>query len=197
MNPIQNAGSKSRPRLTYIDNLRVFACFLVLLTHSTMHTVNPEEEGKWMALISLIGSPSSELFLALSGTVLLPVKTGFKKFYKRRFLKLIPPLIIWSILGTIRNVYSLNMSWDDALDRILHIPVAPAIGVYWFVYAMIGLYLLAPFVSPWLKTCSKRQIELFLLLWGINMIIPWFLYFIPDLFPVNSQNFSFYEQGNY
>lgn len=88
-----------KPRLYYIDNLRVLACFLVLLTHSTMAATNPDKEGFWIFGLSFLGSPSSELFLALSGTVLLPVKTEFAKFYKRRFIKLIPPLIIWSILG--------------------------------------------------------------------------------------------------
>ena len=59
-------------RLLYIDNLRVLACFLVLLTHSVMPHTGSTHEGFWMYTMSFAGSPSSELFLALSGTVLLP-----------------------------------------------------------------------------------------------------------------------------
>lgn len=80
---------------------------------------------------------------------------------------------------------------DSALNTILRIPLQPAIGVYWFVYAMVGLYLFAPFISPWLHQASKRQVEMFLGLWGINMIFPWILFFYPNI----TQNFN--VNGNY
>ncbi|MDE6331910.1 MAG: acyltransferase [Muribaculaceae bacterium] len=175
----------------YIDNLRVLACFLVLLTHSTMPSVNPQEDGVWMFGLSFLGSPSSELFLALSGTVLLPVKTGFRCFYKRRFIKLLPPMVIWSVLGILLYTKTQDMSMSEAVNRIVRIPLQPAISVYWFVYAMGGLYLLAPFISPWLRLASRRQIELFLGLWGINMVLPWILFFYPDFMS------TFYVRGNY
>ncbi|MDE6280153.1 MAG: acyltransferase [Paramuribaculum sp.] len=180
-----------KPRLCYIDNLRVLACFLVLLTHSTMPAIDPEREGVWMFGISFIGSPFSELFLALSGTVLLPVRIGIKQFYKRRFAKLLPPLFIWSTLGIALYTVTQDMSWNEALSKIIRIPLQPAIGVYWFVYAMAGLYLLAPFISPWLNQSSKRQIELFLGLCSINMLLPWIIHFIPNL------TSAFKVDGNY
>lgn len=174
-----------KPRLYYIDNLRVLACFLVLLTHSSMAATNPAKEGFWLFGLSFIGSPSSELFLTLSGTVLLPVKTGFRQFYKRRFIKLLPPLIIWSVLGIILYTQTKDMPWNEAWGKIIRIPLEPAIGVYWFVYVMAGLYLLAPFISPWLHQTSKKQIEVFLSLWLINMSMPWMIYFLPDLTTFN------------
>ncbi len=188
---MQPVISRPQPRLDYIDNLRVLACFLVLLTHSSMPASNPETEGSWLFALSFIGSPSSELFLALSGTVLLPVKTGFAKFYRRRFIKLIPPLVIWSILGVLLYTQTHDLPWSQALQRIVHIPVQPAIGVYWFVYAMVGLYLLAPYISPWLKNASKLQIEWFLSLWLINMTLPIINYLIPTF------STNFITNGNY
>lgn len=185
------ADKTARPRLYYIDNLRVLACFLVLLTHSTMASSNPDNDGFWMFGLSFIGSPSSELFLALSGTVLLPVKVGFASFYRRRFIKLLPPLVIWSILGVLLYTQTHAMPWSDAWIAIARIPLQPAIGIYWFVYAMAGLYLLAPFISPWLHQATKRQIEVFLGLWAVNMALPWIIYFVPTL------TTSFAVNGNY
>lgn len=176
----QNNEIASKPRLFYIDNLRVLACFLVLLTHSAMAVDNPAKDGIWLFGLSFLGSPSSELFLALSGTVLLPVVVSMRKFYKRRFLKLLPPLIIWSILGVSLHAWMHNGTLDQTLLTLLHIPFEPVIGVYWFVYAMAGLYLFAPFISPWIQKASKRQIELFLGLWLVNMIYPWFAFFVPE-----------------
>lgn len=74
--------------------------------------------------ISFMGSPSSELFLTLSGTVLLPVKVGVRQFYKRRFMKLLPPLLIWSILGTVFFAFIEKISWHDAWNAIVRIPFA-------------------------------------------------------------------------
>ena len=189
---MKNDKTESKPRLYYIDNLRVLACFLVLLTHSAMPSDNPQEDGVWMYGLSFIGSPSSELFLALSGTVLLPVKTGFRRFYGRRFMKLIPPLVIWSILGMLLYTRTHDMPMSEAVERIVRIPLQPVIGVYWFVYAMAGLYLLAPFISPWLRQASKRQIELFLGLWGVNMVLPWILYFYPDFMNIFNIGGNYY-----
>jgi len=157
-----------------------------------MPATDPGKDGFWLFGVSFIGSPSSELFLALSGTVLLPVKTGFGQFYKRRFIKLLPPLIIWSVLGMLLYTQTHGISWDDAWQSIIRIPLQPAIGVYWFVYVMAGLYLLAPFISPWLQQASKRQIEWFLALWLTNMTIPWILYFVPGLVSAFNINGNYY-----
>lgn len=157
-----------------------------------MTATSPEKEGIWLFGLSFMGSPSSELFLALSGTVLLPVKTGFRQFYRRRFGKLIPPLVIWSVLGIILYTFTQDLSWGNAWGRIVRIPLQPAIGVYWFVYAMAGLYFLAPFISPWLRKASKKQVEVFLVLWGVNLLFPWVLYFYPNLTSLFSVNGNYY-----
>ncbi len=176
---VQTIEATPKKRLYYIDNLRVLACFLVLLTHSTMAADNPSKDGIWMFALSFMGSPSSELFLALSGTVLLPVVSGTRKFYSRRFKKLLPPLIIWSILGVTLRAWINHTPASDTLDTLLHIPFGPVISVYWFVYEMSGLYLFAPFISPWIHNASNNQIELFLCLWIVNMIYPWIAFFVP------------------
>ena len=157
-----------------------------------MASSNPNHDGFWMFGLSFIGSPSSELFLALSGTVLLPIKTGFGEFYKKRFVKLLPPLLIWSVLGVLLNTKLHGLPWSAALNSIVHIPIQPVIGVYWFVYAMAGLYLLAPFISPWLRQSTKRQVELFLALWLVNMSLPWILYFVPSVTSVFRINGNYY-----
>ncbi len=64
--------------------------------------------------------------------------------------------------------------------------------VYWFVYVMIGLYLLAPFITPWLNQASKRQIEFFLTIWLINSVIPWIQFFSPQFIPGFQANGDYY-----
>ncbi len=140
------------------------------------------EYGTYLALLSFIGSPSSELFLSLSGAVLLPVKKDFLSFYKRRFLKLLPPLFFWSIICLITYTLLGKMTISAAIRSFLMMPFGPVVGVYWFVYSMIGLYLFAPFISYWLRNASRRQVEFFLSLWLINMVLPYFNIVFPGFF---------------
>lgn len=62
---------------------------------------------------------------------------------------------------------------------------------------MAGLYLFAPFISPWLYQASKRQVELFLSLWGINMTLPWVLFFFPELTHTFNVNGNYYWTLSY
>lgn len=159
-------------RLYYIDNLRIIACFLVLLTHSTMPS-QTGEDSLWIFSLAFIGSPSSELFLSLSGAVLLPVKTGMRTFYRRRFSKILIPVVFWSVIGILSYIPTKGLSLEDASQSILLIPIQPVIGVYWFIYVMVGLYLFAPIISAFLKTATKRQLIFFIFLWVITLMMPW------------------------
>lgn len=171
---------EKRPRIYYLDCLRVFACFLVVLTHSQMPNI--EANGKILSAISFLCTPSSELFLALSGAILLPVHTTFRDFYKRRFLKLLPPMAIWSVVGIGLQMMQHQTDQGGAVKMLLQMPVKPVIGVYWFLYVMIGLYLFAPIISCWLREATKKQVEVFLVILGFNMLMPWVNLLVPGFY---------------
>ena len=185
-------------RVLYVDNLRIIACFLVILTHSAMpatdYEQNIEHAGFWLYLISFIGSPASELFLAISGTVLLPIKISVKEFYKRRFVKLLPPVVFWSIFGVLLGWATGENTGEMVFEKIISIPFKPTIGIYWFRYVMIGLYLFAPVISACLFVASKRLVEWYLMIWIITLSMPWLCGLIGKDF---DQNGSHYWMLNY
>lgn len=170
-------------RIVYLDYLRILACLLVIFTHAAMPA--QESDGIYLSIISLMGSPSSELFLALSGAVLLPIKNDFSSFYKRRFSKLLPPLIIWSVVYSLRSYFKGDIGFSNVIEQVIKIPFTPTVGVYWFMYVMIGLYLFAPIISPWIKSATKKQLEVFLLIWGITLLMPYVNIFIPNIYNAN------------
>lgn len=47
-------------------------------------------------------------------------------------------------------------------------------GHLWFVYMLLGLYLVMPIITPWLERLTKRGEELFLGLWLFTTAIPFF-----------------------
>ena len=181
-----------KERVLYLDILRIIACLLVLLTHSALPAVDLSQ-GKYYAFFSTLGVPSSELFLTISGATLLPVKRGFREFYTRRFTKLLYPFVIWSVVYI---AYYYVMGYRDLNDTIvsfLLIPFKPVHGVFWFIYAICGLYLLAPFISKWIVNSTKKQIEFFLCLWLVTIVVPFLNYLMPGFYELNG---SYYNMFN-
>ena len=170
-----------------LDVMRVLACFLVVLTHSMMPNV--QENGRYLGFLSFLCSPSSEMFLMLSGAILLPVKMNASDFYKRRYLKLLPPMVVWSVFAVVLRYWQEESTLSHSMMKMLLMPFQPVEGVYWFLYVMIGLYLFAPIISCWLRNASKKGLEVFLCLWGLNLFLPWVNLLIPDFYP---QDGSYY-----
>jgi surface polysaccharide O-acyltransferase-like enzyme len=160
-------------RIYYVDCLRVFASFLVVLIHCNFVPENPANVIFTQAL-NVIGSPSSELFLAISGSLLLPVKTSDKIFYKKRFVRLLIPLLFWSLFGICWNLIVHDLQLREIPYLLFSIPFKSAIvGPYWFMYALVGMYLVAPIISPYIESASKKQIQFLLFLWCVTLIMPY------------------------
>lgn len=179
-------------RILYLDILRILACILVLLTHSAMPT-NDLSQSKYYVFFTTLGAPASELFLTISGATLLPINKSFKEFYKKRFTKLLIPVFIWSTIYLIYYYLIGYKSLNDTIINFILLPLKPVHGVFWFIYAICGLYLLAPFISKWLIQSSEKQILLFLSLWMITLCLPLLNYIMPNFYELNG---SYYNMFN-
>lgn len=163
---------RPKTRIQYYDNLRAFACFLVILTHSAMPALDPSY-GAFMVFFSLLASPSSELFVSISSSLLAPTKLSLMEFYKKRFTKLIWPFLFWSVFMVTFRFCMGQIDGSTAIKRIVLFPIKPVEGVYWFVYAICALYLLNPIISPWLAIVKKKELQFVLALWIVTLILPY------------------------
>src|SRR5690606_24686512 len=111
-------------RIQYYDNLRATACFLVILTHSAMPALK-DSYGPFMVFFSLIASPSSELFVSISSSLIAPNKIPMIDFYKKRFSKLLWPFLFWSMFMVGYRFFMGEINADIALKRILLFPIKP------------------------------------------------------------------------
>lgn len=172
-----------KKRILYIDNLRVLACFLVILTHSAMGT--EQRYGFYAVIVSLTSAPSSELFLTISGALLLPTRIRMKEFYIKRFSKLALPVLFWSLIILGIN-YSLGISsLNIIIKQLVLIPLAPVTGVYWFIYVICGLYLLAPVISPWIIASTQKEYQFIILLWLVTILLPYISFIWPDFYDID------------
>lgn len=153
-----------------LDVIRVLACMLVVLMHSPLPSANAN--GPFLAALSFFTAPCIGLFFMVSGALLLPVKMDYFTFLKRRMSKIVIPTLVWTAIYIGLNIYY-SKSEINILHSIASIPfTAQGNGVLWFMYTLIGLYLLAPILSSWVVTAADKELKFVLLLWSITLFYP-------------------------
>ena len=187
----------SGDRVVFVDYIRVIACFLVMLVHASENFYAADASGLagnvsllanesnrfWVAFYDgFCGRISVPLFMIVSAFLLVPMKSGVTMgdFYKRRFKRIIPPMVIFMLLYTFLPLAWGGMSWEQSLNDLKMLPLNfPSMaGHLWFMYPLISLYLIIPIVSPWLERASAKEELTFLGLFGISTFIPWIHRFI-------------------
>lgn len=150
------------------DIMRILACLMIICIHAPM----PTGGFSYFNLpLSYLTAPGLCLFFVISGALLLPVKTDTKLFLRKRMGKVVMPTFFFSILYLFLNSISgSDVNWVKSLCSILF--SAQGHGILWFMYTLIGLYLISPIISAWLSNSSKREEEFYLLLWAITMCYP-------------------------
>ena len=92
-----------KQRIIFLDWLRVIACLMVMTVHaceciySDDYTFSfPSEGAKYAVFIyqSLVRPTAVPLFLMASAFLLVPVKTDALQFFKKRFTRVLIPLLV-------------------------------------------------------------------------------------------------------
>lgn len=151
------------------DLMRVIACLMIIGMHAPM----PSEHANPLFLNAsgYFTAPGLCLFFVISGALLLPVKTDTFSFLKKRLCKVVMPTLCFTLLYLVLN--AVNGGGVNWAKSICSIPFAPqGHGVLWFMYTLIGLYLVSPIISRWLDKASKREEEFYLGLWAFTMCYP-------------------------
>lgn len=159
----------SRKRIVYLDAVRCVACLMVVAIHAPL-TVG-ETQSHFLSALSYLSAPCIGMFFMVSGALLLPAKGSMSDFFRRRFTKILWPTVTWTLFyiavgyfrGSIDNV-------PRALLESLLWPVSQ--GALWFMYSLIGLYLITPILSAWLERASKRGLQFYLGLWAVTLCLP-------------------------
>lgn len=204
---------KKKENLGWIDLLRVIACFLVVFSHSCDPFTGLFDSDRNAFLTAVLSGSMVRccvpLFVMMSGVLLFPIRLDMSGFYKKRLGRLLLPLIFWSIaLPLIYYVY-LNFAVSTQSPNIVmedHTWVATLRKFYtfmfnfnydttplWYVYMLAGLYFVMPIFGQWLERASRKEIELFLKIWGISLILPYLKMAAPLLgYPGNYGNMGLF-----
>ena len=157
-----------------IATLRTIATLLVIILHIAGGYVNSGMDGNnynfsfWIGnIVDSFSRICVPLFVLISGMFLLGRKEAFLQSYKKRASRIAVPLIVWSIIYVVYKAlvyYIINDSFiiiDLAESLVLGVPFYHL----WYLYMIIGLYLLIPVLNNLIiPNLSRRS------LWTISYI---------------------------
>ncbi len=169
----------AKPRIPWLDSVRVVACFLVCLIHAPI----PRGEGSlWLSVYNYLSAPCIGLFFMLSGALLFPVRQPLSVYLPKKLKRIILPLVFWSVVFVVWGVASGKIGTTEGLRKLALAPFHPVHGVYWFLYVLLGLYLFAPLVSGALEKVSYSKY--WLTLWGLSLVMPYLNAWIPEAWSI-------------
>ena len=163
-----------KQREIWIDWLRVIACFLVMMTHSNEpfylggegSLILTKADAIWVAVLNVLPRASVALFVVASSYLQFPLHYPTGEFFRRRAVRILIPFFIWTV------VYALV--WGEPVQNFkdLLLNFNYAAGHLWFVYMLIGLYLIMPILSPWAEKVGKKELQVYLGIWLFTTVIP-------------------------
>ena len=173
-------------RVIWLDWLRAIACFLVLLTHSTEpfylggegSLILTRSDAIWSSVLDVFSRAAVALFIVASSYLQFPLHYSTRDFFRKRALRILPPFLVWTL------VYAL--AWGEPIQNFKDLlwNFNYSAGHLWFVYMLIGLYLMMPLLSPWAEKVGKRELLVYLGIWLFTTLIPLFRDWLGGAAPV-------------
>ena len=199
-------------RIIWLDVIRLIAMLMVIGVHcidpfyiSPAMRDNPEYT-RWAAIYGSLFRPSVPLFTMMTGLLLLPVRQTAGVFYKKRILRILFPMLIWSVLynlfpwftgvlGLPKEIIgdffcyvqgSESQALAASLKDVAMIPFQFSFkeNHMWYMYLLLGLYLYMPFFSAWVEKAGEKEKRIFLSLWGVSLFLPYLQAYVAPLFGV-------------
>lgn len=174
--------TQTSSRVIFLDWLRFIACFMVILVHSIepFYLGGPEGtyiaswgDALWSTLLDSALRPAVPLFVLASSYLLFPLKTDTSTFFRKRFSRVLIPFVVWTLLYACVPMIGSGGQIDIVSNlKTLSVNFMMHSGHLWFVYMLIGVYLLMPLLSPWIEKVSQKEERGFLILWAFTTLLP-------------------------
>lgn len=166
-----------KKRIVYFDYLRFIACLAVIGIHVAgkgTYLLGNEINSNSI-IFSLAATIDSclrfavPIFFMLSGALAFSKsEMNIKEFYQQRAKRILIPLIFWGLFYS----FVFNRNWT-IVEHFKQVLLGNAFYHLWFLYAMIGLYVVTPVFYQFLKHSQKKEIEIILIIsFLLNSVLP-------------------------
>lgn len=184
---------EEKKRLIYPDVLRIVSIFAVIVIHAVgeLWKIFPMHSKSWISLVTIDSMVrfAVPVFVMVSGIFMLsPAKDrSLKDLYSKKILRIATSFAFWSVIYL---VYRMFFDINHKIFPVKSIIGKLILGEYhmWFMYMIIGLYMVTPFIRK--ITDSKSSMQYFLILWFAFCIIKNFAKLIPGM---NDFVFKFFD----
>lgn len=160
----------------YLNALRAFSAIAVIVIHvSANNWYGHIGSFNWyvFTIYEGISKVAVPLFFMISGGLLLDKKYSLKKIYLKIF-KLVIFLVFWAFVYKIIQLPVERRNYAGVKNSIKEILYGDTQTHLWFVYSIIGLYVITPILYNLVHSCSYNE-----LLYAIAIIF--FLDNLPEL----------------
>lgn len=163
-------------RILYIDILRIVSIFAVVVLHvSAPFAANMNTYGiRWWWIGNIADSAtrwSVPVLIIISGRLLLDNSKEEDEllFLRKRLTKVIIPLIFWSFIYMLRDS-KLDIRLNALLFKqfLINLYTAKVHIHLWYLYMIVGLYLITPIIRTYVKNAKKESIFYFTVIWFIS-----------------------------
>ncbi len=165
----------------WLNDMRFLAAVAVIFVHisqGVMKLAPSKDSLVWWAsnFYQVTSYWAVPVFVMISGALLLNPKRVYvssKEFYKKRVNRIVPPIIFWTIVyifWTLLKAKLTNLEYSF-LDMLHQLVKGEPYYHMWYVYMVLGLYLITPYLRKIVRYSTKKEllfISLFLII--ISMV---------------------------
>lgn len=155
-------------RLAYADLLRVLAVMAAVVLSVAEGWLGQTAVGgtNWtvMCVYSALTRWCVPMFAMLSGAFLLDPKKSVRArdLALKYILRILVAMLVWGVLYLLAERES--FTWAGVKSALLRLLWADAPDHFWFLYVMLGLYLVTPILRAFVRGASRGGLHWFLLL---------------------------------
>ena len=165
------------------DLIRTLAMVLVILLHASNETLQLLPSGTttywWTAVVyKSLALSCVPLFVLLSGALLLqPAKLNepIRVFLRKRLSRIGLAFAFWSVVYTAWSFYvhipKIPVTLSNISGAALYDLFSGAYYQFWFIYLIVGLYLITPILRVIIAYGNLRVLRYLILLWFVGVAV--------------------------
>jgi surface polysaccharide O-acyltransferase-like enzyme len=173
--------SVSKPQnLEWVSNLRFISLIAVVILHAS--AVLLAQYGKvplndWLTadVFNAAVRFAVPVFVMITGALNLNRDYELSDFLKKRLTRIVTPFLFWSLIYIGYSWYNEEISFDNDswtnIKLVLHQLKYGSSYHLWYVYMLIGLYLIIPVIGKFVRAATEKELLYFLSIWLIVMLL--------------------------
>lgn len=142
----------------YLEAVRITAVLLVMYNHSAPFMSFATQHGVQYAVsffLSLVCKAAVPLFYMVSGALLLGKNESFGELARKRILRIVAVIVIFSLLYYLKFAVRGQASVSP-IRFLLGLPFDVAFLPYWYLYSYLGILVSLPFLRPLAQNMPKN-----------------------------------------